>query len=113
MSEKIGVKQALQEKFVSVCRDLGSGVEVEYGPRTKSGVGFLFPTSDENLLMEVEVDWIELIDLISDRSKLEAFLADLYDVSDGDSDEEDDDPFMSGELAVDADGRVHFQRDLE
>lgn len=116
----MGVKSLLEDKFVELCRSIGECPEVRVGARSKTKTSFEFDIGDMKIL-EVTVGWDELVDLISDMSKLDGFLRESLDYEADainrvdaidDDDIREDDPFSSGELAFDADGRVHFASDL-
>ncbi len=108
----MGVKDLLEAKFIALCNDLDPSLKTDVWERSKASTAFSF-SRDENRSLEVSLQWDELIDLISDRSKLDAYLDETLsdDVKDID-DDDDEDPFSSGELVFDSDGRVHFASDL-
>jgi hypothetical protein len=112
----MGVKDLLEAKFIALCNELDPSLETSAWERTKSEATFLFRI-DERYSAEIPVAWRELVDLIADRTKLDDFLrshlSEDPDDEDHDDDTDSEDPFTSGELVFDSDGRVHFASDLE
>ena len=107
----MGAKTALENKFVELCNAIEPFDAWVY-ERRDGGASFLLSIT-ENESAEVHATWEKLVELISSPEALDSFLSsELAEDIDEDEDCYSEDPFCTGELIMDVDGRVHFASDI-
>lgn len=115
------VKDALAEKFIDRIEAQSNYASIFNYKEEKNGIKIEFelPTADCDPLLVVNrfFSWNAIIDAISDLGTLKSLSTSLDVWLEKEMIEHGDgfgieDPFTSGELVFDSDGRVHFASDL-